>query len=45
MKKPIIWVALAIIAVIAIRIVWVQLAEPEGEIQLIANPYNTVFDD
>lgn len=45
MKKPIIWAVIAIIAVVAIRVVWVQLSEPEGEIQLIANPYNTAITD
>lgn len=44
MKKPVIWIIMAIIAVLLIRIVWVQLHEPEAP-NLIANPYNTVFTE
>lgn len=45
MKKPIIWVIITIIALLALRVVWVALDEPDEEIPLIGNPYNTVFDD
>lgn len=40
MKKPFVWVILAIITLLAIQFVWVALDEPDDEYLLIARPYN-----
>lgn len=45
MKKPIIWVIITIIALLALRVVWVTIYEPDDEIPMIGNPYNTVLTD
>lgn len=40
MKKPFVWVILAIITLLTFRVVWESLDEPDDEYLLIANPYN-----
>ena len=45
MKKPIIWVIITIIALLALRVVWVAIDEPDDEIPMIGNPYNTVLTE
>lgn len=40
MKKPVIVVIITIIALLALRVVWVALDEPDNEYLLIARPYN-----
>ena len=45
MKKPVIVVIITIIALLAFRIVWVALDEPDDEIPLIVRPYNTVLTE
>lgn len=45
MKKPFIWIIMAIFAILAIRVVWEALDEPDEEIPMIANPYNEYVKD
>ena len=45
MKKPIIWVIITIIALLALSVVWVAIDEQDDEIPMIGNPYNTVLTD
>lgn len=45
MKKPFIWIIMVIFAILAIRIVWEALDEPDDEYLLIANPYNEYVKD
>lgn len=40
MKKPVIVVIITIIVLLALRVVWVALDEPDNEYLLIARPYN-----
>ena len=45
MKKPIIVVIITIVALLALRILWVAIDEPDNEYPLIARPYNTVLTE
>ena len=40
MKKPVILINITVIALLAFRIVWVTIDEPDNEYLLIARPYN-----
>lgn len=40
MKKPVILIIITIIALLAFRVVWVAIDEPDNEYPLIARPYN-----
>ena len=42
-EKAFIVVIITIIALLALRVVWVALDEPDDEIPLIVRPYNTVL--
>ena len=45
MKNPVIVVIITIIALLALRVAWVAIDEPDNEYPLIARPYNTVLTD
>ena len=45
MKKPVILIIITIITLLALRVVWVTIDEPDTEYPLIARPYNTVLTE
>ena len=45
MKKPVILIIITIIALLALRVVWVAIDEPDNEYPQIARPYNTVLTE
>ena len=45
MKKPVVIIIITIITLLAFRVVWVAIDEPDNEYPLIARPYNTVLTE
>ena len=43
MKRPVILIIITIITLLALRVVWVAIDEPDNEYPLIVRPYNTVL--